>query len=315
MNRSKVFYCAIILLLLFYCGCSKTDSNSLAPYEGATDLSLTAEQTSFRPQITWVGGYVSILGINRGNKAALDTSLVWLIYAPSNSMKYPVTFGKLPSGAQDLTTSYGGKTPDSLSEDKPYTFWIMKESIWNQISATAKDKTLLIDSTLSNSIKVSGDTIRISPLSLSRKAQTTDVFVNIKDVSSYGKFADISIIAPVNTPQITVKWKIIQTNVQDTAIAAMGITEGTQYNPTAVSWEIYSLDSLGGKEVYGASDIIAPPVKIGQKIQGTKVFTEFPSSGLARNRDYYLWIANKSWDQTTRFRGTDYYSYATFHVY
>lgn len=305
-----------LILTLTLQSCSKKDDGPLAPYEGGTSLSnILVESGSFRPEVTWLGGYVTIFGINRGNHAALDTSLVWLVYAPSNSIHFPVKYGVLPQGAQDLTGNYGGKTLDSLSEDNPYTFWVLKEEAWNQISASAKGKNLLVDSILSNTIKLTGDSIKVSQLSLSTKSQNIDVFVNIKNQSQFGPLADITILPPANSPAVKVIWTIKQTGIKDTLIAAIGITEGIQYTPSSKYWEVYSADTLNGKEVYGKSNVIPPGVAIGQKVDKTKIFFEFPASGLTRNKDYYLWIANKSWDAERRTRSTPYYSYVTFRVY
>lgn len=297
----------------FY-GCSKSDTG-LAPYSDKPQLSgVTVEKLSFRPHIEWLGGYVSVLGINKGSKAALDSTLVWLVYAPGNSLHYPVQFGVLPSGAQDLTAKYGGKKSDSLNEDTQYTYWLMKEDAWTQLS-TAADKNLTVDPSLStSSVVVAGDSVRVTPMSLARITENLDVFVNITSVETRGKLADITIIQPTKDNYPVISWKIKQPDVKDSTVSVIGLNEGNQFIQTGSIWEVWSLDSSSGKKVYGKNDVIVSPLAIGSKIQQTQTFMEFPAEGLKRNVDYYIWIANKDWDQQGHTRFTSNYAYAVFHT-
>lgn len=68
----------IVLTALTAFSCSESDG-PLAPYAGGggTLSTLTVEQNSFRPELTWVGGYASMVGINKGTVAVLDSSLIW----------------------------------------------------------------------------------------------------------------------------------------------------------------------------------------------------------------------------------------------
>lgn len=51
---------------------------------------------------------------------------------------------------------------------------------------------------------------------------------------------------------------------------------------------------------------------MGDTFEGTHVFSEFPENGLERNKTYYIWIANETWDGANRLRFADGYAYATF---
>lgn len=308
------FAAAALLLAISINGCSKSDTG-LAPYTDKPQLSgLTVEKLSFRPDIEWLGGYVTVLGINRGSKAALDSTLVWLVYAPGNSLHFPVKFGNLPSGAQDLTAKYGGKKADSLSEDVQYTYWLMKEDAWNQVSQTAQ-KNLTVDPTLStSSVVIAGDSVRVTPMSLARVTENLDVFVNITSVETRGNLADITVTQPTRDNYPVIRWTIKQSGVTDSTISVIGLNEGNQYVQTGSNWEVWSVDSSSGKKVYGKNDVIASPLALGKKIPGTQTFVAFPPEGLKRNVDYYVWIANKSWDQQGHTRFTQYYAYAIFHT-
>jgi hypothetical protein len=308
-----IFSTGLILAGIFS-ACNKEDG-ALAPYIGSPQLSgISVEKLSFRPHIEWLGGYVSVLGINRGSKAALDSTLVWLVYSPGNSLHYPIQFGMLPSGAQDLTAQYGGVKPDSLSEDVQYTYWLMKEDAWKQVTAAA-NKNILVDSSLAaSSVIISGDSVRVTPMSLVRSTENMDAFVNISSVETRGNLAAITVIQPTKNNYPLMRWKIKQAGVTDSTISAIGITEGNQYNPAGIRWEVWSVDSSTGKKVYGKNDVIASPLLLGPKIPGTQTFVEFPAEGLKRNIDYYIWIANKGWDQQGRTRFTSYYAYAIVHT-
>lgn len=316
--KKNIFFGSILAAGLILAGviggCKKSDTG-LAPYANNPQLSgLTIEKLSFRPSVEWLGGYVTVLGINRGSKAALDSTLVWLIYAPGNSLHYPVKFGKLPSGAQDLTSKYGGSTPDSLGEDVQYTYWLMKEDAWSQVTSAA-NKNFLVDPSLStSSVVIAGDSIRVTPMSLVRTTENLDVFVNIASFESRGNLADITVTQPTTNNYPIIRWKIKQQGVTDSLISVAGLIEGNQYTPTGSKWEVWSVDTSSGKKVYGKNNVIAPPLLPGTKIPGTQTFVEFPAEGLKRGVDYYLWIANKSWDQQAYTRFTPYYAYVVFHT-
>ncbi len=310
---SVLFFLTIILTVFLFPSCSKED-NTVYPYAGSSGMSnIIVEDSSFTPKITWVGGYVSVVGVNTGTRAALDSSLVWLIYMPDNQMHYPVQYGKLPSGAQDLTGQYNGTFVDSLIEDSTYTFWVMKADDWSQISSM-QNKVIILDSSAS-SVEVIGDTVRLSSESHTQKTQHVDNYVNFKDFFAKGKLADIFVEQPrtSNTPKIS--WQIKQPGVTDTLVAAIGITEGNQYNASKILWEIYSVSDSAGGTYYGKKNVIPSPLLAGQDIPGTYVFTEYPASGLKRNTSYYVWIANKNWDGENRTLVTQYYAYAYFTTY
>ncbi|MEO8399950.1 MAG: hypothetical protein ABI550_09085 [Ignavibacteriaceae bacterium] len=308
-----------ILIILFssFCilliSCNK-ENTTLAPYTGSPKLSgITIEKGSFKPKATWLGGYVSVFAVNKGTKAALDTSIIWLIHTSGNDIKYPLKFGEVPSGAQDITTQYGGSSADSLSEDETYTYWILKEDAWNQISNQSNARLYTDSNSTASSVIINADSISISQFSFISATQPNDVFINLSNVSQFGRLAAISVKAEkTNIPII--KWLITEAGLTDSSISAIGLVEGAQYQSSNALWEIYSEDDSAGVPIYGKKNVISQPVKIGQKIPGTHEFVEFTLDGLERNKDYYIWIANKDWDGTTRLRFAVGYAWATFNV-
>ena len=310
-NKILIIFATSFLLLTPFFGCNKSD-DSLAPYEGSTNLSaITLEKGSFKPKITWIGGYASVLGVNHGGKAALDTSLIWLVHVSGNNLHYPVKFNELPSGAEDITLQYDGNKVDSLNEDDTYTFWVLKEEVWNQVSAQ-KGKYLNIDSSLkSTQLNVIDDTVQLSKSDFVNLTLRNDVYVNIKEFQSRGPLGELSFI-PIMSNSPIIKWKIIQDGVEDTLVAAIGLAIGSTFDPNNQVWEVYSVIDSAGVNKYGTENVISSPIQLGQQIPGTFVFTQYPDGGLERDKDYLVWIANKNWDHEGRQRFTKYYAYATF---
>ncbi|MBU2493519.1 MAG: hypothetical protein KJ571_12895 [Bacteroidetes bacterium] len=303
----NIFLCCVIIVGALS-SCSNED-NPLIPYVGSPNMSdINIEQASFLPAVTWVGGYVAVFGVNYGSEAALDSSLVWLIYAADNGIQYPVNFGQTPQGAQDLTVQYGGTKISTLSEDNTYTFWVMKEDAWSQLKNS--NGKFVVDST-SSAIVETNDTIKIPQKYFVNSTLPLDVFVNISGISTFGRLADISITEDLSNFPI-IDWTIKQTGVTDSKISAIGITEGGQFTPTQTVWEVYSTTEVNGSTVYGKKNVISGPLNLGDNFDGTHVFYEFPESGLERNKTYYIWIANENWDGSNRLRFADGYAFATF---
>ena len=301
----------IIVISLLLSGCEKSD-NTLAPYVGSPIISnLQIEEESFSPKITWVGGYVSMLGVSKGSKAILDSSLVWLLYKSENGIHYPVQYGELPDGVQDLTSQFGGTTTAELDEDSTYTFWIIKGDVSDIVLANP-NKTIILDTLLTEEYDIAGDTIKLSASIYTETTELLDNYINIYEISTFGKLGKISIEKPKtsNNPKIT--WVINQSDVTDTLIAAIGVALGSQYSSSTSVWEVYSEVEENGVLQYGKNNVIASPVIMGQTIDETKIFVEYPEDGLERGQTYYLWIANKDWDSENRLRSTSYYAYATF---
>jgi hypothetical protein len=242
----------------------------------------------------------------------LDSTLIWLVHALDDQIRYPVSFGQVPAGAQDLTAQYGGLRADSLQEDETYTYWVLKGDVWGVVS-TQPGKVLVTDAELAaGEVAVSRDSIFISAYSHAQKTQAIDLWVNVKGVASFGRLGVVSVRQPTTSNNPIVSWRVTQSGVADSLIAAIGLVNAQQYQAQGILWEVWSVDSTGGTVQYGKNNVIRSPLVLGQQIPGTRVFVEYPSSGLERNKDYYVWIANKDWDGQKRLRSTSGYAWATF---
>ncbi len=178
-------------------------------------------------------------------------------------------------------------------------------------------KLLMSDSTMSALSRVSGDTLFLSTRSFTVEKRPIDLYIGIKNLRSVGKLGVIEVIQTNTSNAPIIRWHIIQTNPvpPDTMLANIGIAGGDHYEVSTVAWEILAVDTSSGQRVYWTTDVIVPPLVAGQTVPGTDVFTALAPAGLQRNAGYYIWIANKNWDQRSRTRTTVNYAYATFETY
>lgn len=313
--RSCSFARLLFFGFLWLAGCSD-DDNTLAPYDGQRPLAnIVLEANSYTPKITWVGGYVSVLGVNRGTRAALDTSLVWLIRIDGNNLHFPVTFGQTPAGAQNITSQFGGQSTDRLQEDVSYTFWVLKAEAWSQVAAQANKPLLVDSSSTASAVAVRNDSVFVSATFHAQQLLPLDVYVNIRDFRSFGRLAVLTLEQTNTSNNPIIRWRVAQAGVTDTLVAVMGLVNATSYLPDNVVWEAWSEEVVGGQSLFGTKNVIAAPVTLGQALAQTRVFYEYPEQGLERDKDYYVWIANNKWDGDNHGRIVNFYAYATFKTF
>jgi hypothetical protein len=315
LSKNSINYLVEVMLLLILGSIFSCDSEEdiLTPYIGSPAMSnIIVEQGTFKPKITWSGGYVSVIGANSGGFARLNSSIIWLIKTNGNNITYPITFGEIPGGCQSLVADYEGTQLDELKEDLQYTYWVLKEDVWNSVSSH-KEKILLPDSTLdAGNIKIDSDTIRISSKSFTLKSQAIDLYPNISDLLVFGRLGAINIVQAVDEKGPIISWKITQSGVTDTLISAIGLVEGQQYAAQYNLWDMWSIEETPQGNIYGKQNIITAPLFLGEQRPGTRTFTEFNPETFERDSYYYIWIANENWNGTSRTRTTNYYAYATF---
>ena len=192
-HRAVLAWSLTALMAGLYIGCKNEDA-ALAPYTpGSVTLNaMQVESGTYVPTISWGGGYVSALGVNKGTRARLDTSLIWLIHQAGDAIHYQRQFGVLPTGAQDLTTTYGGQPNTTLAEDQMYSFWVAKDDVWGAITSNA-GKTLVSDTNATGLSRVSGDTLYLNARSFTMKNNPIDLYINIRNVRSVGRLGTISV--------------------------------------------------------------------------------------------------------------------------
>ena len=301
-----------LLCLLRSCG----EKNTLAPYQGARPMNnIIIEQETFTPKFTWLGGYGCAFGVNRGDQARLDSTLQWLIKVDGDNLHYPVKYGELPEGVTDITNDYGGHF-EALIEDSTYTFWVIKEAAWDAVVENAGKVIIMAELDTVTTI-ANEDTLWIDSYSHVQKSCWIDVYTNV-DMASIklrGGFAKITLIETDTSNSPVITWEIIDSSVEDSLVAAVGICLGESYNPKKIVWEAWSVDTVGGQKIYGKNNVIGQPLVIGSPIPGTKVFVEYPAKGLSRNKTYLFWLAGKDWNGVDHLRSTKYHSYITFNTW
>jgi hypothetical protein len=231
-----------------------------------------------------------------------------------DDVRFPVTFGEIPPGAVDMTPAYGGRTITQLTEDRVYTYWVMKKEAWDLVQQH-QGKVVMEDSESAQLINVRGDTVFVDSKVYAQLTQPIDQFVNISDVRSFGRLATLEVAQPMVAPEIVVSWTIKEDDVSDSLVAAVGLVEGQQYAEARAVWETWSEENVNDNLVYGKKNVIASPLVLGQDFPETRIFYEFPAEGLKRGSDYYVWIAAKEWDGASRLRSTSYYAYLTFRAW
>src|SRR5690606_978668 len=110
-------------------------------------LTLLRVTQSYTPDLQWVGGRVAAVGVNRGDRAALDETLVWLLTAPEDTINRFVRFGQHTN--EVLVRQYGGTPVDSLADDTEYTFWLAtREAFDAGLAPGAVDSFNFVDTTV-----------------------------------------------------------------------------------------------------------------------------------------------------------------------
>ena len=313
--RQRILPVLLPALLLAFATCTK-QAGPLAPYASSDrPLSgLAVQESVYTPAVRWIGGYVTVLGVNVGTRAALDSTLVELLYAPANSLQYPVTIGALPAGAQNIASQYGGKSASRLTEDNVYTFWVMKADAWNVASAL-RNRPIVVDTNATAPLVNRNDTLVARAQDFESLTRLLDVYINIKNVLVYGRLMDDITVTQSDSSNMPYITFTVAAGIADTGVSAIGICSGEQYNVNSRAWEVISADVRPDTTIYWKNDIIRSPLRMGQTFAGTATFVVYPAEGLHRNQQYYLWFANKNWDQTTRLRSTPNYGFATFYVW
>lgn len=308
----------VLLVLMALAGCVSDNDGVLAPYtDRPAELSkLTIQDSTYTPRITWVGGYVTVFGINGGSRAGLDSSLQWLVVQSGNTLRYPLTVGQLPSGAQDQTAQFGGVSRPQPAEDATYTYWVMTADAWEQVRQlpAASRKTIIVDTTAQVTVRTQNDTVFVGTSACAIHTRRTDVFINISEFRPYGRLATLTLTETGTTNAPIIGWQMAGAGV-DTLISAVGIVRGQTYEVANVVWEMISAIELTDTTIYWVNNVIRGPIVAGTKVPNTQTFTEYPAGGLERGYSYMLWIANKNWDREGRLRSTPNYAYALFNVW
>ncbi|HLT48219.1 MAG TPA: hypothetical protein VK002_13375 [Rubricoccaceae bacterium] len=265
--------------MLAVAGCSE-DTNPLAPYEGGRPLDLLRVTQSFTPEIQWVGGRVAAVGVNRGTRAALDSTLVWIRTAPDNSIS---SFVGLEGGSDDaLVTSYGGTPQDRLTDGETYTFWLAERSALDAaLDSTRMEAGTFADTTLTLRLLLRGQ----------NGGGLDPVFEIERDERLTGE-------------RFVVRWA-----PEGLRFRRLALREGPAGGFTNLIWHVLVPE--------GQPPSIASPVTIGVTPEGAEEVTPFRDTGFEPDTTaltYVLWGVTDEWDEENPAFGVNTPGYASFRI-
>lgn len=248
-------------------GCNSDSDNGLAPYEGARPLTILRISRSTASDIKWLGGRVAAVGVNKGLKAALDSTLIWLRTATDNSISSYVSFGSNTDTVNLL--HFGASLKGSLVDSGWYTFWLAKRNVFDvNLDSGALNVYDFVDTTM------------MMKLNLAGKAgghTVNGVLVDSIKIRIDEKFTGTTFVVEWNHP--TSAYRRIAVTQASTA----------SFDPSKLIWHVVTPDSI-------STDNITSPVVLGVSPPNTTVIVPYPESGLKYGTVYTVWMTKSKWN-------------------
>jgi hypothetical protein len=272
MKRS-ILATGIVVATACFLGACSDDESVLAPYEGERPLTVLQITESSSPEIQWVGGRAAAVGVNVGDEAGLNASLVWIMTSSDDDISSPVRLS--PDMDEDLILSLGGTPADSLDTDTDYTYWIATAEAM-QSDLQVADPFNFVDTTKTLSYLVRG-----------RSGGDPALGVTFTIVRDQTLLED----------KYTVTW-----TPSDQPLRRLAIRNGTLGGFTDLVWHVVQPE--------GTPDGILPPVVIGETPPGTDEVQEWlgfePSN-------HVFWGNTSDWNgESFGFRTTGYVFFQIF---
>ena len=239
------------------CGCDSAGSGDLAPYEGQRPLQVLRVTQSFTPEIQWVGGRVAAVGVNRGTRAALDSTLVWLQTAPTDSISSFATVGLASDSA--AVARAGGTFQRRLADGQVYTVWLAERAAF--------------DAGL--------DSTRIAAGSFADTTLTTQLLLRGRSGGGAGVTFQVERDERLTSDRFVVSW-----TPASVVFRQMAIRQASTGGFMDLVWQVLNPD--------GTPASITSPVTIGVPPAGTTEAVAFPESGFEPSV-YTLWANTDAW--------------------
>ncbi len=266
MRRSSELLFLTALLALSAVSCNN-QSNTLAPYAGPRGLKMMAVTQNFTPDIQWLGGRVAAVGVNEGNKPALDSTLVYLMDAPVDSITYKsssfVTYGT--SEDNSMLQDFGGKFQDSLQSGQTYTFWVATTDAFHS----------KLDSSSLNADSFADTTVQMQLFLRGQSGGETDSQGNL-----------ITTLKIVHEQTLLDDKYVMEWTPASHAFRRIGINAASFGSFTNMVWHVVTPDSL--------ADNMESPVTIGVAPPGTQ--EAVPFSGFKPGQVYMVWMVDSTWN-------------------
>ncbi len=245
------------LLLLVFSACDESE-NPLADYEGARPLIVQRVTQSATPDLQWVGGRVAAVGVNLGEEAGLDETLVWLQTESGNAINSHVTINNEVDEA--AVRSFGGTPVDKLEDGKTYTFWLAERSMLDAgLNPGAFDGFNFVDTTVTMKLTLAGRQRGLLPVTMTITREET-----------------------LLGERFIIDWTPSTTPVRRIAVRKGAASAGF----TDLAWHVLLEDE--------APDGILPPVEIGKLPPGAIQAAAWPESGFTPD-PYTVWMVNSDW--------------------
>ena len=255
-------------------GCDSGPGGDPAGYAGERPLTLLRVTANYHPDLQWVGGRVAAVGVNRGERAALDSTLVWLMTAPADTISRFATVGRHTDEARIL--QLGGTPADSLADGETYTFWLADRGAFDSGLAMA-DPHHLADTTLTVRYLLNG-----------RSGGDQDLRPSFTVVREQTLLTD----------RYVVRW----TTDQEAAVRQVGLSQGNLGAFDNLAWHVVLPDEASGG--------IASPVVLGETPPGAA--TAIPWEGAFEPSTYVLWMTTPDWEGSFGLRARGYAYFQIF---
>lgn len=238
-------------------GCD-SGSNPLAPYEGHRPLMLQRVTQSFTPEIQWVGGRVAAVGVNRGDRAVLDSTLVWIKTSSANDINSHATVGQ--DGDEQIVLQYDGVPVSALEDGETYTFWVATTEAWEAgLDPSALDPFAFTDTT-----------VTLTTLLRGQKRGGVDVELRI-----------------IKDERLTGTRYIVEWEPADHAFRRIAIRSGAaSAGFTDLVWHVVLPEDVESN--------ITSPLVIGDTPEGALEVTAWPETGFAPVV-HTLWMVDDTW--------------------
>ncbi len=273
--------CAFALISLL--SCNEQSDDGVAPYWGARWMSFMKITRSITPDIQWLGGRVAAVGVNKGTRAALDSTLIWLRTAPDNSIGSFVTVGLHTDSVSILKS--GGDPVAALVDSGVYTFWLAQQSAMaSNLDTLQMTRYNFVDTTFMAILYLRGTPGGEKSGLVLRDSMK----IRIDERFSGNTF-------------------VVEWNHPDHFFRRVAVRRASLGGFTDLDWHVMTPDTL--------ADNIGSPVTLGVAPPNTEVIVPYPAGGLAHNQVYLVWMTDSRWtsnDFRPNARGYAWYRVSSF---
>jgi hypothetical protein len=255
----------VALPALFSEGCTNDSSDVLAPYGAQRPLFFTRITQNAYPDVQWLGGRAAAIGVNKGTKAALDQTLVWLQTGPADTITSYVTVGR--KSDRNRILALGGTPADSLDADTVYTFWVATRAAvdaqLDQTNSTVNAFTF-VDTTLTATYWLRGQS--------GGEGGTANPIVRIR----------IRREQTVTGDRFSIVW-----TPGTSAFRNLGLRAGSTGGYDNLLWLVSTPT--------GTTDNIASPVILGVPPPNVTEGNPYVPGSMASGTVYTIWMTNRNW--------------------